>query len=308
MGRVSWQDLPAAVRCWTAEVLGSPVAGAVSQPGGFSPGAACRLTLADGGRAFLKAVSASANPDSPGLHRREARIAAALPAEVPAPALLGSYDDGEWAALLFADVDGRQPGEPWQLPDLGRVISALDALHRLLTPSPLDGLPTVQARYADTLSGWRDLAAEGGGELDEWSKRNLHAVADLEAGWAAAAAGTTLLHNDVRADNMLITAGGTVVFVDWASSCTGAPWFDVVAFAPSVALQGGPEPDWVLASSRTASAADPDAVTAVVAAVAGYFTRQALLPAPQGLPTLRAFQAAQGEHARSWLARRTGLS
>ena len=34
MGRVSWQDLPAAVRCWTAEVLGSPVAGAVSQPGG----------------------------------------------------------------------------------------------------------------------------------------------------------------------------------------------------------------------------------------------------------------------------------
>lgn len=308
MGRVPWQDLPEAVRCWAADVLGSAVVDAVSQAGGFSPGAACRLTLADGSRAFLKAVSASANPDTPDMHRREAVIAAALPAEVPAPALLGSYDDGEWVALLFADVDGRQPAEPWQLPDLGRVISALDALHRLLTPSPLNAVPTVQELYRETLSGWRDLAAAGGSSgLDEWSAGNLHALADLEAGWEAAAAGTTLLHNDVRADNVLITAGG-VVFVDWPGACTGAAWFDVVAFAPSVGLQGGPEPDWVLASSRSGSAADPDAVTAVVAAVAGYFTRQALQPAPQGLPTVRAFQAAQGVHARAWLARRTGWS
>jgi hypothetical protein len=109
----------------------------------------------------------------------------------------------------------------------------------------------------------------------------------------------------VRADNVLITAGG-VVFVDWPAACVGAPWFDVVAFAPSVAMQGGPKPDWVLASSRTGAAADPDAVTAVVAAIAGYFTWQTRQPAPQGLPTVRAFQAAQGQHARAWLRRRTG--
>ena len=53
--------------------------------------------------------------------------------------------------------------------------------------------------------------------------------------------------------------------------------------------------------------ADPDALTAVVAAVAGFFTGEGLRPAPAGLPTLRAFQAAQGEAARAWLARRTGL-
>jgi aminoglycoside phosphotransferase (APT) family kinase protein len=307
MGRVPWPELPEAVRCWAQEVLGSAVAGAVSQPGGFSPGAACRLTLADGSRAFLKAVSASANPDSPQLHRSEAAVSAALPAQVPAPALLGSYDDGEWVALLFADVDGRHPAQPWQLPDLGRVISALDAMHQLLTPSPVDLVPTVQQKYQRTLSGWRNLAAAGDGDLDDWSRRNLHTLADLEAGWEAAAAGSTLLHNDVRADNVLITAD-KVVFVDWPAACTGAPWFDVVAFAPSVVMQGGPEPDWVLASSRTGSAADPDAVTAVVAAIAGYFTWQALQPPPRGLPTVRAFQAAQGVPARAWLRRRTGWS
>jgi hypothetical protein len=42
--------------------------------------------------------------------------------------------------------------------------------------------------------------------------------------------------------------------------------------------------------------------------VAGFFTRQALLPPPPGLPTLRAFQRAQGEVARAWLARRAGLN
>jgi hypothetical protein len=305
MGRVPWQELPAAVRSWAQEALGSAVTRAVSQPGGFSLGAASRLTLADGRRAFIKAVCASANPDSPAMHRREAQVAAALPPGVPSPEFLGSYDDGEWVALLFSDVEGRQPGQPWRLADLERVLAALDTLHELLTPSPLTAVPGVAELHRRSLSGWRQLAAAGGGDLDAWSGRNLDALAGLESGWETAASGTTLLHNDVRADNMLITAGG-VVFVDWPAACVGAPMFDVVAFAPSVALEGGPEPEWLLARSRSTAAADPDAVTAVVAAVAGYFTWQALLPPPPGLPTVRAFQAAQGAHARAWLRLRTG--
>ena len=52
----------------------------------------------------------------------------------------------------------------------------------------------------------------------------------------------------------------------------------------------------------------PDACAKeVFAALAGYFTHRALQPPPPGLPTLRAFQAAQGEVARQWLAHRTGL-
>jgi Ser/Thr protein kinase RdoA (MazF antagonist) len=305
MGRVPWQELPAAVRSWAQNVLGAAVVGSASQPGGFSPGAASRLTLADGRRAFIKAVSASANPDTPAMHRMEARVAAVLPPGVPSPAFLGSYDDGDWVALLFADVEGRQPGQPWQLADLERVMTALADLHRLLTPSPLTAVPGVAERHRHSMAGWRQLAAAGGAGLDAWSGRNLDALAGLESGWEQAAAGTTLLHSDVRADNMLVTADG-VVFVDWPHACVGAPLFDVVAFAPSVALEGGPEPEWLLARSGSAATADPDAVTAVVAAVAGYFTRQALLPAPPGLPTVRAFQAAQGMHARTWLRLRTG--
>jgi hypothetical protein len=43
-------------------------------------------------------------------------------------------------------------------------------------------------------------------------------------------------------------------------------------------------------------------VTAVLCAVAGYLTSIALKPPPPGLPTIRRFQAAQGQIARDWLA------
>ena len=314
MGRVSWQDLPGAIRSWARDVLGAPVTAAVSQAEGFSPGAASRLTLSDGRRAFIKAVSSAANPHSPDLHRREAAVTAALPAAAGAPRLLGSYDDGDWVALLLTDVDGRHPAQPWQLPDLGRVISALDRLHDELTPAPA-GLRPVSEQDPPTFTGWRQLAGAGGsavtaggpGGLDDWSARNLAGLADLESRWAAAAEGDTLLHFDVRADNVLLTAGG-VVFVDWPWACAGAPWVDLVLFAPSVAMQGGPQPEWVLASSRAGAAADAESVAAVVAAVAGFFTWQALRPAPPGLPGLRAFQRAQGKPARAWLRRLTGWS
>ena len=85
-------------------------------------------------------------------------------------------------------------------------------------------------------------------------------------------------------------------------------WLDVICFAPSVTMQGGPPPDDVLARFPAAKTADPHAITAVIATIAGYLTYRALQPPPPGLPTVRAFQAAQGVVAREWLAARTGWS
>jgi hypothetical protein len=42
-------------------------------------------------------------------------------------------------------------------------------------------------------------------------------------------------------------------------------------------------------------------VAALVCAMAGYLTERSLQPPPPGLPTLRAFQAAQATIARRWL-------
>jgi hypothetical protein len=50
--------------------------------------------------------------------------------------------------------------------------------------------------------------------------------------------------------------------------------------------------------------ADPDDITAVLAGVAGYFVDAARQAPPPGLPTVRAFQAAQGQVVLDWLRQR----
>jgi hypothetical protein len=97
-----------------------------------------------------------------------------------------------------------------------------------------------------------------------------------------------------------------VVIVDWPWAAVGAAWVDVLGMAPSVALEGGPEPSAFFGMHPACRAADPARVDAVLCTIAAFFTYNALQPPPPGLPTLRAFQASQGEVARRWLAERTG--
>ena len=298
---MAYGDLPARVRGWIDEALGSAVVSAVTQRGGFSPGVAARLRCADGSRAFVKAVSAKANPRSPDMHRREARITAALPPAAPAPRLLASYDADGWVALLLDDIDGRHPQLPWRDDELRRVVATIDELFDDLTPCPLEDAQPVDQDWRDEFSGWRSAVADGPPEgLDDWCVRHLDRLAALESRWVDAASGDTLLHLDLRADNMLVSAD-RVWLVDWPWAARGTPVFDLAGFAPSVAMQGGPEPADLLAMSGYGRAADRDALTVLVATVTGYFMTRALLPPAPGLPTVRAFQAAQGAVALRWL-------
>jgi aminoglycoside phosphotransferase (APT) family kinase protein len=303
---VAWTDVPVPVREQIERVLGSPVVRADTQPGGFSPGAAARVACADGSRWFVKAASADRNADAPRLHRREARMLEALgpviaAERLPVPRLRGTAELGPWFALVTDDVDGRQPALPWHDEQLGLVLASLDRLSETLTPAPV-AAPGIGEYRGDDFTSWRALASSGADHrLDPWSQARLGELAELEATWAAHAEGDTLLHGDVRADNLL-PAGGRVMLVDWPHACRGAAFTDLVLFAPSVSMQGGPGPAALLARSGAGRDAAPEAVRAVVCALAGYFTRKSLEPAPPGLPTVRRFQAAQGDIARGWLA------
>jgi aminoglycoside phosphotransferase (APT) family kinase protein len=305
--RLPWEALPARVRRAIEAWLGSPVVAARTQSGGFSPGLAARLRTAAGRRIFAKVIGPEPNPYAPAFHRREARIVGALPPGVPVPRLLGVHDEGPegWIALFFEDVAGSPPAQPWRPEELDRVLETVVALHRAVTPSPLPtGLVAVGSqRFAERLRGWRALQSAPPDGLDPWSRRHLDALADLEDEAPAAVAGDTLLHGDLRADNVLLTPD-RVLLVDWPHACTGAAWLDVVLLAPSVTMQGGPLPEAVLA--RHPASPSRVELAPAVAAWAGFLTREALQPPPAGLPTLRAFQAAQGEVARAWLARLTG--
>src|SRR2546426_11900353 len=104
--RLLWTALPENVRKGVEQMVGGKVVHAVSHTGGFSPGCAARVDLADGSRFFVKAAAPVPNADTPQIHRAEARIAGALPSLPFVPRFLGSYDDGTWGALGYDDIAG----------------------------------------------------------------------------------------------------------------------------------------------------------------------------------------------------------
>jgi aminoglycoside phosphotransferase len=303
--RIGLDEVPERVRAAIEDVLGAPVATARSQPLGFSPGLAARLVLADGRRAFVKAVGLDRNPDAPGMHRREIAVLRALPPDLPVPALLGSYDDGDWVALVMEDVDGVVPAEPWRPDELRRVVDAMARLAADLTPSPL-AAPPIAELDARQFRGWRTLAADPASAepLGRWVTGHLDELAAIEAAWAVAATGDSLVHGDLRADNVLLTPQ-RVVFVDWPHVRVGAPWLDLLFLLPSSAATGT-DPEAVWAEFGPAREADPRDVTAVLVALTGFFLHRSLQPAPPNLPRLRAFQRVQGEAGLRWLRARLG--
>lgn len=303
--RLTWRDLPAAVRALIEERLGSPVVEAVSAAGGFTPGLASTITGADGATAFVKAISAAQAQDGPGFYRREIEIASALPAAAPAPRLLWSHDDGDWVVLGFEHVEGRNPDATAPV-ELEAVLRAVERLAQALTPSPVTA-PRLVDEYRHDFSGWRGLVdtAESAGLASYGPDvpRAVAKLAALEGDWESAADGAGLLHGDLRTDNMLITPDRQVVFVDWPQACLGAAWVDLVLALPSLAM-AGVDAEHVVRSHPLTREVDPRALDCVVVAVAGLFVSRSLLPAPPGLPTVREFQRRQGVACLEWLARR----
>src|SRR5205807_5856601 len=183
---------------------------------------------------------------------------------------------------------------------------AVQTLGECLTPTPLAAVSITEA-YATIMNQWRTLAAtkEIPTGLPPWAAADIDRLAGLETDWPAAVAGNTLLHLDLRADNLLL-AQDQVFVVDWPHACVGAAWVDLLAMLPSVIMQGG-DPDRCWRRYPAGRDVAADQVNAVLAALAGYFAVSATRPAPPELPRLREFQRVQGDAALSWLRERVAL-
>jgi aminoglycoside phosphotransferase (APT) family kinase protein len=283
--------------------VGARVVSAVTPPGGFSHGLAARLALADGGRVFAKVIAADEGLAR--AYRTEARYAAQLPALVPAPRLRFSLDTSGWVALVFDDVDGRHPDLAAPA-ELAAVLRLVQRRTSALTPNPVADTPSIADAFGEKFNVWRRYFGEAPpADLDGWSGRRLADLAALEDQWVAATRGNTLLHLDLRPDNLLITASGAVVAVDWSWPAVGAAWVDLVALMPA-ALAAGVDPTPILANHQLTANVARNEVDAFICALAGYWTFHCRQPPPPRAPTLRSYQAANAERATRWLAHRTG--
>jgi hypothetical protein len=302
--RISWTDLPVRVQAGIEQILGAPVVEATGQRGGFSPGTADRVRAAGGRRAFVKAVSQQLNEHSPAIHRKESAITAALPDSLPAPSLIGTYDDGDWVALVLADVDGRHPHVPWLAGEILLVLDALLEIAQTPVPTGLEHLPRLEEGLNDAFRGWSRVRADPPQDCDPWILENLDALEELAVLGLKDLAGRSLVHTDIRADNILITGDGAVL-VDWPWASIGSAWMDALTVLVNVRVfDHSYDVDAVLQSHEAFASSNADSVNRVLAGLAAYFVDTARQPPPPGLPTVRSFQRQQGHAVIGWLRER----
>lgn len=219
--RIEWWELPTPARVEIERRLGAQVRSAVTQSGGFSHGMAARLLLNDGRRVFAKAINGE--DALSGMYRAEAATATRLPETVPTPEVRFTTDIAGWFAMVFDDVEGRHP-QFYRPAELTAVLATVEELAPTLTPSPVPDVPTIAADYGPKLNCWRHFAEHTPpADLPAWSLRNHDRLAELESSWLQPAAGETLLHTDLRPDNMLLRPDGAVSVIDWACPAAARP-------------------------------------------------------------------------------------
>lgn len=300
--RLEWVHLPPHIRAAVEGHCGSPVVDAASQLAGFTPGFASVLTCADGRRHFVKAASVKAQRVFAAAYREEAHKLGRLPAEAPAPRLQWVHDRDDWLVLGIEYVEARAPRRPWDRADLGVALALTERVAEVLTPAPAD---LELADVADELGGWAthwDVVAQRQPDLPY-----LDAAAGLAAGATEVVAGDTVVHTDIRDDNILIRPDGTALLCDWNWPARGAAWLDTLFLL--VGPRGdGIDVEAVLAEHPLTRDVPREHVDAVLALITGYLLRSAGEPRPPTSPYLRDAQAWQGAVCWQWLSERRGWS
>lgn len=307
--RLEWPHLPPHVRRTIERRIGTPVAEALSQGAGFTPGFASVLVGEDGSRHFVKAASTRAQRMFADAYREEARKLAALPAEAPAPRLLWLIDAEDWVVLEIEHVAARAPERPWRQDDLSACLAMTEQMAAALTPTPDDlGDGSFVADFADWPAYWEQVRVEA----ERWPElpglaAHLDEAAALASRFAEVCDGDTLVHTDIRDDNLLLTDDGRVLLCDWNWPVRGAAWLDTL-FLMIGPRGDGLDVDAALAAHPLTRDVPADDVDAVLALVTGYFLRCSTQPVPPTSPHIRDAQRWQGVVCWRWLAERRGWS
>jgi hypothetical protein len=209
------------------------------------------------------------------------------------PEVLGFDDDGERPVLALEDLSAADWPPPWTDERIAAVLDALAAIRA--TPAP----DHLIRHEGDGGVDWQAVAADPAPFLalgmcsPAWLDAALPAL--IAAAAAAPLAGESLVHLDIRSDNLCFR-DGRVVVLDWNHAEIANPDLEIAAWLPSLQAEGGPAPDTIL----------PDA-PGLAAWLAGYFCARAGEAPFDDAPHVRPLQIQQSKTALPWAARALGL-
>jgi hypothetical protein len=306
--RSDWSTLPAYVQERIIAELGGKPADIRMAGSGFSSAFAARIRAESGAELFVKA----AGPDNSwalDVCRREALINTALPQGVPAPRLEFAADFEDWTVLGFEAVEGRAPTLPMSPRDLDLMLDAWAAAAAALTPAPQALLDLgVSARPVD--HHLRQFAFIDSGGIEPFAippvlEGRISELAQLEQGIDEALTADSVMHFDLRPDNMIVGADQAWI-CDWNWVEVHSTWFDTACLL--IAAHGdGHDADALFWAHPTAAGVTADQLDTALASIIGYYLSQADDPPIPGVsPYIRAHQRWSGNAAADWLAQRRG--
>jgi hypothetical protein len=271
-------------------LAGSAVASLEEVAGrGYTPARRLVVTFANGSTAFAKvAVSENTAEWLAAEHVVYSQVEGAF-----LPRFLG-YDERAPQVLLLEDLSPARWPPPW--PN-GSIESVRSALEQIAGTWPPNGVPSVEIYREEIFSGWKLVEQDPGPFLSyelcsrEWLADALPTL--HEAAETAPVGGESLLHFDVRSDNIALL-DERAVLVDWNWACIGNPTLDLASWAPSLHVEGGPPPEELI----------PDCPPGFPALLAGFWAaRVGLAPPPGAAPGLRDLQLAQLGVVFPWAVR-----
>jgi hypothetical protein len=212
-----------------------------------------------------------------------------------------AYDEEDGLPLLvLEDLSDAYWPPPWRDRDVAAVRESLDAL--AVTDAPR-GLTPIHVWKEDWLSRWRSVEQDPEPFLSTgvgsraWLDANLRAL-EAAAARAPLEDGSSLIHLDVRSDNLALTERGALL-VDWNWASSGNPLVDLVAWAPSFCIETGTQPEDLVDAEGAGECAA--LISGVWMSVAG------LPPPPTGTQRLRDAQLAQLRICLPWACRVLGI-
>lgn len=319
--RITWSDLPPALKNWVENTLEAPVESYISQSSGFSLGTADRLTAANSKKAFLKAVSATAQPETANLHRAELAATRLIAGTPHTASIIGGYQEDSWVALLMEDIEGRHPQTPWTEQDIIQTLIALDSLASL----PIEGieeLDDLTASIEDEFKSWERIAqnplrpelythlAENSDlkalqpHFDQLNTKASSYAQTVQEAVINTLAGNHLVHSDLRADNILLENNtGEAIIIDWPFACHGAAYFDSASILADVVAQGG-DFSWetVQSASKILRQTPQTTLEGLILAYTGYYLWAAQIPSSGDTnSTLPAFRLKRALNLTRWI-------
>lgn len=301
-----WADIPPTVVDALHRITKSPVIDSQIIWGGFAPNATLAVTCKSGARYFIKGTPPTQTERGKEITALEIAFYENdyLPAGV-SPAFYGSVSMDDWILAVFELIERGEESLPWTEAKYRAVFKSMDTAYQhnknrtSFAPYIRNHIRHVdEIDELDSVLGSADATANTARIFTNptaaaaWLTKYANPLRTMASSVKAYTEFHTLLHCDLRHDNVVFDTSGNAKLVDWAWPTSGPLAFDVMYFTMASEADGGMPVEKALDLYKevTGISFARDGVLGLMALYAVAYGGWAPLPATPAMPRLRPMQ------------------